>query len=147
MRVIWIDENKYNIIWNATMCQFTLQCKRIWFSMSVPVCYPKMSVYITKTVSVYIIMQKDMIVHVSTSLLPILPQVMACSLAAPSHYQVHCWLIINSVLWHSHEGNLTWLLQMAVYDILFHLFVFDSLTFVETIYQRHLLLHTKLSGL
>ena len=31
-----------------------------------------------------------------------LAQVMACCLAAPSHYLNQCWLIISEVLWHSH---------------------------------------------
>ena len=34
-----------------------------------------------------------------------LAQVMACCLAAPSHYLNHCWLIISKVQWHSSEGN------------------------------------------
>ena len=36
-----------------------------------------------------------------------LAQVMACCLTAPSHYLNRCWLIINKVHWHSHEGNFT----------------------------------------
>ena len=35
----------------------------------------------------------------------ILVQVMACCLAAPSHYMNHCWLAICEVLWHSLKGN------------------------------------------
>ena len=36
-----------------------------------------------------------------------LAQVMACCLAAPSHYLNQCWLIISKVQWHSSEGNFT----------------------------------------
>ena len=36
-----------------------------------------------------------------------LAQVMACCLAAPSHYLNQCWLIVSKVHWHSNEGNLT----------------------------------------
>ena len=34
-----------------------------------------------------------------------LAQVMACCLAAPSHYLNQCWLFINGVLWHSPKTN------------------------------------------
>ena len=36
--------------------------------------------------------------HTSVSTLT---QVMACCLAAPSHYLNQCWCIISEVLWHS----------------------------------------------
>ena len=35
-----------------------------------------------------------------------LAQVMACCLAAPSHYLNQCWHIISKVHWYSYEGNL-----------------------------------------
>ena len=31
-------------------------------------------------------------------------QVMTCCLAAPNHYQIECWLIINKVHWHWSEA-------------------------------------------
>ena len=31
--------------------------------------------------------------------------VMACCLAAPSHYLKQCWSVINSILWHLHESS------------------------------------------
>ena len=34
---------------------------------------------------------------------PVLVQVMACRLMAPTHYLNQCWLLINEVLWHSPE--------------------------------------------
>ena len=37
-----------------------------------------------------------------------LAQVMACCLMAPSHYLNQCWLIISKVLWHYHQGALSW---------------------------------------
>ena len=36
-----------------------------------------------------------------------LAQVMACCLAAPSHYLNQCWLIISKVQWYSSECNVT----------------------------------------
>ena len=36
-----------------------------------------------------------------------LAQVMACCLAAPSHYLNQCWLTIKGVLWHLPESNFT----------------------------------------
>ena len=42
--------------------------------------------------------------HISGSTLA---QVMACCLAAPSHYLNQCWLIISKVQWYSLEGNFT----------------------------------------
>ena len=38
---------------------------------------------------------------------PTLFQIMACCLAAPSHYLSQSWLIINEVLWHLTEGKFT----------------------------------------
>ena len=36
-----------------------------------------------------------------------LTQVMACCLAAPSHYLTQCWLLIPEFLCHSHDNNFT----------------------------------------
>ena len=36
-----------------------------------------------------------------------LDSVMACCYTPPNHYRAQCWLTINDVLWHSHEGNFT----------------------------------------
>ena len=36
-----------------------------------------------------------------------LAQIMACCLAAPSHYLTHSWLIFSKAQWHSSQGNFT----------------------------------------
>ena len=48
-----------------------------------------------------------------------LAQVMACCLISPSYYDYlnKCWLIVNGVLWHSAESNLTWMHRISVLDI------------------------------
>ena len=46
-----------------------------------------------------------------------LAQVMACCLISPSYYLNKCWLIVNGVLWHSAESNLTWMHRISVLDI------------------------------
>ena len=43
-----------------------------------------------------------------------LTQVMACCLAAPSHYMHQCWLLISKGLWHSPESIFTASVQATI---------------------------------
>ena len=47
-----------------------------------------------------------------------LAQVMACCLTAPCHYLNQCWLMINEVLWHSPDSNLSlkWVWNLLILD-------------------------------
>ena len=54
-----------------------------------------------------------------------LAQVMACCLAAPSHYLNQCWLIMKGDLWHLSVSNFTASTQATIlYNVLDNIFAF-----------------------